>query len=100
MDPTTASDAGIVNLVLNAISTGGLVGALTLGIMAFVRGWVFPSAVVQELRMQIRELTAALKLSNEGMEKMADAWETRNTIERERAIEDRAIDNRTRKARN
>lgn len=91
MDPTTPN-IDLINLILNGVSTGGLVGALTLAVMAFARGWVFASAIVDELRTQIRELTAALKSANDGMERMAEAWEARNKMEQDRDRDDRLLE--------
>lgn len=72
------------NFILNAIQVGGLIGFMSVTIIAFVRGWVYAANVVNELKQQIRDLTAALKAANEGMEKMAEAWEERNKIEAEK----------------
>jgi len=77
-----------VNIVLNLIQTGGIVGVLTLAVVGFLRGWIYPKHVVEEFKLQIKELTDALKLANTGMERMADAWETRNSLERERLTAD------------
>lgn len=76
MDPTT--------VIVQIIQTGGLVGFLSLAVIAFTRGWVYSAAIVDDLRTQIKELTATLKSANDGMEKMADAWENRNAIEAQR----------------
>lgn len=76
-----------VNLVLNAIQTGGLISVLTLGIMAFARAWVYPAKIVDDYKAQVVELTKAVQASNEGMERMAAAWEARNALERERAYD-------------
>ena len=85
------------NFILNAIQVGGLVGFMSAAIIAFVRGWIYPAAIVDELRQHIKDLTAALTAANAGMERMADAWEARNNAEREnreiiRAAERLAVD--------
>ena len=92
MDPTSDQ----INVILNAIQTGGLVSALTLGILAFARGWVYTAKIVDDLKQQVKDLTQALHAANQGMEKMADAWEARNQIERERALEQAQWDRRKR----
>lgn len=76
MDPTT--------VLVQIVQTGGLVGFLTLAVIAFARGWVYAAAIVDDLKLQVKELTAALKAANDGMEKMADAWEARNNLEAQR----------------
>lgn len=76
MDPTS--------VLVQIIQTGGLVGFLSLAVIAFTRGWVYSSAIVEDLRTQVKELTSTLKAANDGMEKLADAWETRNAIEAQR----------------
>lgn len=76
MDPTT--------VLVQIIQTGGLVGFLSLAVIAFTRGWVYAAAIVEDLRAQVKELTLALKAANEGMEKLADAWEARNALEAQR----------------
>lgn len=78
----------IANFILNAVQVGGLVGFMSVTIIAFVRGWVYAANIVDELKQQIRELTAALKAANDGMERMAEAWEARNKIESDRARDD------------
>lgn len=96
MDPTVAPDAGLINLILNAVSTGGLVSTLTLGIIAFVRGWVYPAKTVdaeresaKELGATVKELTETLKSIGLGVDKLADAWESRNELEKDKMLEDR-----------
>lgn len=81
------SDLTQANFILNAIQVGGLIGFMTVSLLAFMRGWVYAAAIVDELKTQIRELTSALKAANDGMERMADAWEERNRQEAERARE-------------
>jgi hypothetical protein len=88
MDPN-AFDTNFANFILNAVQVGGLIGFMTLSILAFVRGWVYSSAIVAELRQQIKDLTVALNTANTGMERMADAWEARNALERENREWDR-----------
>ena len=76
MDPTST--------LIELVQTGGLVSFLMIAVIAFARGWVYASAIVEDLRNQVKELTATLKSANDGMEKMADAWEQRNAIEAQR----------------
>jgi uncharacterized protein (DUF3084 family) len=76
MDPTLT--------LIQIIQTGGLVSFLSLAVIAFARGWVYAAAIVEDLRSQVKELTAALKSANAGMEQMADAWENRNNLEAQR----------------
>ena len=83
-----AGEIEIANFILNAIQVGGLIAFLTLTVLAFVQGWVYSAKVVDELKLQIRELTAALKASGEGIDKMADAWEERNKQEADKARDD------------
>src|SRR5687768_2020820 len=91
MDPSTPN-IDLINLILNGVSTGVLVGALTLAVLALARGCLYAAPIVDEMRTQIRELTAALKSANDGMERMADAWEARNQMEIEKDREDRLLE--------
>lgn len=88
MEPTTFN-TDFASFILNAVQVGGLVGFMTLSIVAFVRGWIFPAGVVGEYRQQVKDLTEALKQANEGMERMADAWEARNQMDRDNRDWDR-----------
>ena len=81
-------DLATANFILNAIQVGGLVGFMSAAIIAFVKGWIFAGNVVDDLRTQVRELTGALKAANDGMERMAEAWEARNKIESDRIRDD------------
>lgn len=89
MEPTTGSDYSQINLVLNAIQTGGLISFLVLSVMAFLKEWVYPAGIVKRLYTQVEELTQSLALANDGMKRMADAWEARNDLEKERREWDR-----------
>lgn len=73
MDPTS--------VIVQLVQTGGLVSFLTIAVIAFARGWVYASNIVEDLRENVKGLTAALTEANKGMEKMAAAWEKRNDIE-------------------
>lgn len=86
MDPTT--------VLVQIVQTGGLVGFLTLAVIAFARGWVYAAAIVDDLKAQVKELTAALKAANEGMERMANAWEKRNDLEQQREADRKEWDRR------
>lgn len=93
-------DIQYANFILNAIQVGGLIGFMTLAIVAFMKGWIYPASVVEkerqdakedksELKENVKELTGALAAANNGMERMADAWEARNQLEREQREWDR-----------
>lgn len=85
MEPSDLSQA---NFILNAIQVGGLIGFMTISLLAFLKGWIYSATIVDEFKKQIVELTAALKSANDGMERMAEAWEARNKIESDRARDD------------
>ena len=85
-------DLATANFILNAIQVGGLVGFMSVAIIAFVKGWIFAGNVVDDLRTQVKELTGALKAANDGMERMAEAWEDRNKLESDRMREDMLYD--------
>ncbi len=94
MDPVANTE--FLNFILNAVSTGGLVSTLTLGIIAFVRGWVYPAKTVdaeresaKELGNTVKELTETLKQMGQGVDKLSDAWDARNEIEKEKLMEER-----------
>lgn len=95
MDPASTFDVNFANFILNAVQVGGLIGFMTLTIVAFVRGWVYAKNIVDDLKQQVKDLTTALMSANAGMDRMADAWETRNQIERD----NREWDRRTREGR-
>lgn len=90
MEPTS------VAILVEIIRTGGLVAFLSLAVIAFVRGWVYAAAIVDDLRERVKELTAALQAANEGMEKMADAWDKRNSLEEQRQRDRLEWDRRSR----
>jgi hypothetical protein len=88
MDPNSTVDLQQANFILNAIQVGGLIGFMSVTIIAFVRGWVYAANVVEDCKLQVRELTNALKSANDGMERMAEAWESRNKLEADRRRDD------------
>jgi hypothetical protein len=86
---TDVAQIDSINIILNAIQTGGLIAFLTMSVMAFVWGWIYPKAIVEEYKKQIAELTTALNAANQGINRMADAWEARNQAEKDRVEWDR-----------
>lgn len=84
-----SSQVDSINVILNAIQTGGLIAFLVMSIMAFVWEWIYPKGTVEEYKQQIKDLTAAVNSANTAMQRMADAWEARNDMDQQRADWDR-----------
>lgn len=78
----------VANFILNAVQVGGLIGFMTTAIVSFVRGWIYPASTVQELRIQVKELTQALGAIGSGVDKLADAWDERNKQEADKIRDD------------
>jgi hypothetical protein len=88
MDPTTT--------LVEIVQTGGLVSFLMIAVIAFARGWVYASGIVEDLKAQVKELTAALKAANDGMQGMAEAWDKRNELDSQRDRDRQEWDRRAR----
>jgi hypothetical protein len=85
-----------VKEILDVLSTAGALGFMAIALWAFATGRVVPLSMLEYERKQKDEALSVTKAALESHDRLADAVEERNRLDRERLEERKSLD-RTRR---